>query len=70
MHNGKSECMHKKFFKMVAKVTPIAAAAFEEHKLKGKNFSSKEVDAIKAMIDGKECPLTGRAKELFKAKLD
>jgi thymidylate synthase (FAD) len=60
----------QEIFKMVAKVTPIAAAAFEEHKLKGKNFSSKEVDAIKAMIDGKECPLTGRAKELFKAKLD
>ena len=60
----------QEIYKMVQLVTPLAAKAFEEHKLKGKNFSSKEVEAIKEMLDGKECPLTGRAKELFVAKLD
>ncbi len=60
----------QEIYKMVQKVTPIAAAAFEEHTLKGQKFSSKEVEAIKAMLGGKECPLKGRAKEIFEAKLD
>ncbi len=59
----------EEIFKIVKLVTPITAAAFEEYKLHGKLFSSKEIDAIKVMLDGEECPLTGRARTLFMDKL-
>ena len=54
---------------IVRKVCPIAAEAFENHKLKGKSFSGREVEAIKAMLRGEECPLEKREKELFEEKL-
>ncbi len=54
---------------IVRKVCPIAAEAFENHKLKGRSFSGKEVDAIKAMLRGEECPLEKRDREIFEEKL-
>lgn len=54
---------------IVRAVCPIATEAFENHKLGGRCFSKKEVEAIKEMLHGKENPLTGRDLELFEAKL-
>ena len=54
---------------IVRKVCPIATEAFENHKLNGRSFSGREVEAIKAMLDGKECPLEKREKEIFLEKL-
>lgn len=54
---------------IVKAVCPIAAEAFENHKLKGRSFSGKEVEAIKAMLRGEEPVLTEREKEIFEAKL-
>ena len=54
---------------IVKKVCPIAAEAFENHKLRGRSFSGREVEAIKAMLRGEECPLEKRERELFEEKL-
>ena len=54
---------------IVRKVCPIATEAFENHKLNGRSFSGREVEAIKAMLDGRECPLEKREKEIFLEKL-
>ncbi len=59
----------KVMLEIVRKVCPIATEAFENHKLKGRSFSGREMEAIKAMIDGKECPLEKREKEIFLEKL-
>ena len=54
---------------IVRRVCPIATEAFENHKLNGRSFSGREVEAIKAMLEGKECPLEKREKEIFLDKL-
>lgn len=54
---------------IVRTVCPIATEAFENHKVGGKSFSRKEVEAIKAMISGDEVKLKGRELEIFEAKL-
>lgn len=55
---------------MIRRVCPIATEAFENHKLKGRSFSGREMDAIKAMLRGEECPLEKREKEIFLEKLN
>lgn len=57
-------------FEMVKAVCPMAAEAFENHKLKGRSFSGKEVAAIKAMAEGQPNPLEGRDREIFMEKLN
>lgn len=57
-------------FDIVRKVCPIAAEAFENHRLNGRSFSRDEVEAIRAMAHGGENPLEGRALEIFMEKLD
>lgn len=57
-------------FDIVRKVCPIAAEAFENHRLHGRSFSRDEVEAIRAMAHGGENPLEGRALEIFMEKLD
>ncbi len=59
----------KTMFSIVRKVCPIAAEAFENHKLRGRSFSGKEVEAIKAMLSGEECPLEKRDREILEEKL-
>ena len=54
---------------MVRAVCPIACEAFETLVLNGQRFSSAEMDAIKVMFEGKECPLSGRERMLFEDKL-
>jgi len=54
---------------MVRAVCPIATESFENHRLGGKSFSKREVEALKAMMDGGECPLEKREREIFLEKL-
>ena len=54
---------------IVRAVCPIATEAFENHKIKGRSFSGKEVKAIKAMLKGEDVDLTEREREIFEAKL-
>jgi thymidylate synthase (FAD) len=54
---------------MVRAVCPMACEAFERLVVGGKRFSSTELEALKAMLDGQDCPLSGREKELFDEKL-
>ena len=55
---------------MVKAVCPIAAEAFENHRLNGRSFSGDEVEAIRAMCEGRPNPLEGRAREIFLEKLN
>ncbi len=54
---------------MVRAVCPMACEAFERLVLGGVRFSSTELEAVKTMLDGNPCPLTGREKDLFEEKL-
>ena len=56
-------------FEIVKKITPMAAEAFEKHLLTGVALSGSELEAVRVMTSGKECPLKGRAKEILFAKL-
>jgi thymidylate synthase (FAD) len=59
----------QQIFELIRTVCPIACEAFEEHRLKGVSFSGSEMDALKQMLEGKDNPLSGRAKEIFTDKL-
>lgn len=59
----------QQIFQLIRTVCPIACEAFEEHRLNGVSFSGSEMDAIRQMLEGKENPLSGRAKEIFTDKL-
>jgi thymidylate synthase (FAD) len=51
-------------------VAPLAYEAFEEHQLRAARFSGSELDALRAMLRGEDCPLAkGRARREFFAKL-
>jgi thymidylate synthase (FAD) len=54
---------------LIRTVCPIACVAFEEHRLNGVQFSGSEKEALKQMLDGKENPLTGRARQIFTDKM-
>jgi thymidylate synthase (FAD) len=54
---------------IVRAVAPLAAASFERHIKGGVTFSSEEMEALRAMLDGKESSLTGKPLERFEEKL-
>jgi thymidylate synthase (FAD) len=54
---------------IVRKVCPLACDAFENFSRAGQGFSGTEVAALKSMLAGHPCPLTGREKELLEGKL-
>lgn len=54
---------------MIEKVCPIAVEAFKNNKLGAVNLSMSEREALKDMLDGKECSLKGRSKQIFLDKL-
>jgi len=54
---------------IVQAVCPKAYESFERHILRGAKFSSDEIDAITALIAGKENPLEGRRLGEFQDKL-
>jgi thymidylate synthase (FAD) len=51
-------------------VAPLATASFENHRLGGISLSQDEADALRVMLSGGECPLFGKAKERFLAKIE
>jgi thymidylate synthase (FAD) len=53
---------------IIRTVCPMACEAFEQLILHAERFSSREIEAIKTMIQGNECPLSGRERQLFDAK--
>ncbi len=56
-------------FGIIKKITPMAVRSFEKHKLGGVTFSAEEKNALKEMLAGGQNSLSGRAKEIFLAKL-
>lgn len=54
---------------IVRAVCPLAYESFERHVLRGAKFSSDELAAIHAMLDGKPNPLEGRRRAEFEDKL-
>lgn len=54
---------------MCKKVAPMATKSFMNHQAKGVNFSGEEVEALRALLDGKENPLEGKSKERFEEKI-
>ncbi len=59
----------KVMLEIVRRVCPIATEAFENHKLGGRSFSAREVNALREMLKGNECPLEKREREIFEEKL-
>lgn len=55
--------------KIAQAVAPWAFESFEEHILHGANFSRSEIAALKEMMSGKPCPLTGRLRKEFFTKM-
>ena len=51
-------------------VAPLAYESFENHILYGANFSRTEIQALRDMLEGKPCPLTGRLLSEFRKKMD
>ncbi|MFP4266846.1 MAG: FAD-dependent thymidylate synthase [Spirochaetaceae bacterium] len=59
----------EKIWELVQIVCPLASESFENHVLGGRNFSSRELDALRKMTGGGGCPLTGKERERFFEKL-
>jgi thymidylate synthase (FAD) len=55
-------------FRITGAVCPAACEAFSNHVLGSVRLSGKERGAVRALLDGKELPLSGREKELFLEK--
>lgn len=51
-------------------VAPMAYDAFEEHILYSQRFSRSELAALRSMLKGEPCPLEGKPREEFLAKLE
>lgn len=54
---------------MCKKVAPMATSSFINHMNEGVNFSGEEMEALRAILDGKENPLDGKKKERFEEKI-
>lgn len=54
---------------LTRKVAPVAVASFENHIKSGVSFSGEELEALRAVLGGKENPLTGKKLERFTAKV-
>ena len=59
----------KVILEIVKKVAPLASEAFENNRMHSVRISREEKEAIRAVLDGKEMPLEGRALEILKEKL-
>lgn len=59
----------KVILEIVRKVCPIATEAFESNMKDGRRFSKSEIAAIRAIMEGRPNPLTGRENEIFQEKL-
>lgn len=54
---------------MCKKVAPMATESFINHQNNGVNFSGEEMDALRAILDGKPNPLEGKKKDRFEEKI-
>lgn len=59
----------KVILELVRAVCPIATEAFENHRMDGVSLSGKEKEAVKAVLEGRENPLSGRDLEILLEKL-
>ncbi len=62
-------CYAETIFEIIRIVCPIAAEAFENHKLNSVVLSGKEKDAINKMLSGQDSGLGEREAEILKEKL-
>ena len=56
-------------FEMCKKVAPMATESFINHQQNGVNFSGEEIEALRALLDGKPNPLEGKKKDRFEEKI-
>ena len=54
---------------MCKKVAPMATESFINHQNNGVNFSGEEMDALRAILDGKPNLLEGKKKDRFEEKI-
>ena len=54
---------------MCKKVAPMATESFINHQQNGVNFSGEEIEALRALLDGKPNPLEGKKKDRFEEKI-
>ena len=54
---------------MCKKEAPMATESFINHQNNGVNFSGEEMDALRAILDGKPNPLEGKKKDRFEEKI-
>jgi thymidylate synthase (FAD) len=54
---------------MCKKVAPMATESFINHQNNGVNFSGEEIEALRALLDGKPNPLEGKKKDRFEEKI-
>ncbi len=59
----------KVILEMVRKVCPLAASAFENDMNKAVSFNGEELEALRAVLDGKPNPLEGKKLERFNEKI-
>ena len=60
----------KVILEIARKVAPLTIASFENNIQKGVSFSGEELEALRAVMEGKENPLSGKKLERFTAKLE
>ena len=54
----------KVILEMVRKVCPMATSSFENDMVQGVTFNGEEMEALRAVLDGKENPLASSEKKL------
>lgn len=59
----------KVILEMVRKVCPMATASFENDMNRGVTFNGEEMDALRAVLSGKENPLTDKKLQRFEEKI-
>lgn len=62
-------CYAETILEIIKSVCPVAAEAFENHKVTSVTLSGKEKEAVKAMLEGRESGLEKREMEILKEKL-
>lgn len=59
----------QRILELTRRVCPMACQSFEDHMLGGVQLSKSEVEAVRAVMDGQDNPLEGRAAQILNQKL-
>lgn len=59
----------QRILELTKRVCPMACQSFEDHMLGGVQLSKSEVEAVRAVMDGQDNPLEGRAAQILNQKL-